>query len=58
MDDLFDIKPRLEGYERFGAEPELRELIFQYYKKYFTYDESLELMEKYIGQLIKQYKEI
>ena len=58
MQDLFDIQPQLQCYEKYGSEPNLRELIFKYYNKHFTYEDSLELTEQYIGQLLKQYKEI
>ena len=56
MQDLFDIQPQLSDNE--NTEPDLRELIFKYYNKHFTYEDSLELTEQYIGQLLKQYKEI
>ena len=58
MQDLFDIQPQLSDNENTEPEPDLRELIFKYYNKYFTYEDSLELTEQYIGQLLKQYKEI
>ncbi len=58
MQDLFDIQPQLSDNENTGPEPDLRELIFKYYNKHFTYEDSLELTERYIGQLLKQYKEI
>ena len=58
MQDLLDIQPQLQDYEKHGSEPNLRELIFMYYNKYFTYKDSLEPTEQYIGQLLKQYKEI
>ena len=58
MQDLFDIQPHLQGYEKYGSEPNLRELIFKYYNKHFTYEDSLEITEQYIGQLLKQYKGI
>ena len=58
MQDLFDIQPRLSDNENTVPEPDLRELIFKYYIKHFTYEDSLELTEQYIGQLLKQYKEI
>ena len=57
MQDLFDIQPQLLGYEKYGAEPDLRELIFKYYNEHFIYEDSLEITEQYIGQLLKQYKE-
>ena len=58
MQDLFDIQPQLSDNENTGSEPDLRELIFKYYNKHFTYEDSLELTEQYVGQLLKQYKEI
>ena len=58
MQDLFDIQPQLSDNENTVPEPDLRELIFKYYNKHFTYEDSLELTEQYIGQLLKQYKEI
>ena len=58
MQDLFDIQPQLSDNENTGAEPDLRELIFKYYNEHFIYEDSLELTEQYVGQLLKQYKEI
>ena len=58
MQDIFEIKPQLPGYEKSGPEPDLREIVFKYYNKYFTYEKSIKLTEEYIAQLIKQYKEI
>ena len=58
MQDLFDIQPQLSDNENTEPEPDLRESIFKYYNNHFTYEDSLELTEQYIGQLLKQYKEI
>ncbi len=58
MQDLFDVQPQLSDNENTGTEPDLRELIFKYYNKHFIYEDSLELTEQYIGQILKQYKEI
>jgi len=52
--DIFDTKPQLPDYKKFGPEPSLRELIFKYYKAGgFDNKESIELTDAYISELQK-----
>lgn len=58
MQDFFDFGPQLPAYERAGAEPTIKQLIYSYYRKHFSEEDSEYFTKEYIEQFIKQYKEI
>ncbi len=58
MQDFFDFGPQLPGYEHAGAEPTIKQLIYSYYRKHFSEQESEDSTKEYIEQFLKQYKEI
>ena len=58
LQNLFDFGPQIPGYELAGAEPTLRQLVFEYYSTHFDEGKSLKHTQEYIEQFFKQYKEI
>ena len=58
LQNLFDFGPQIHGYELAGAEPTLRQLVFNYYSTHFDEGKSLNHTQEYIEQFFKQYKGI
>ena len=53
--DLFDIEPQIVGFEEYGPEPSLREMVYGYYKREgFTGIECVKNSDEYFEQLMSQ----
>lgn len=57
MKELFSIEPQLSEYLKFGPEPCLRSILFNYYRQGFGCDDAAKLTDRYINAIIKQAKE-
>lgn len=55
--NIFDIEPQIGGFEEFGPEPSLREIVYGYYKREgFSGIECVKNSEEYFEQLISQWE--
>ena len=54
---MLDIHPELTGFEDYGPEPSLRELVYKYYATHFTHEESLGFTRQYFAELFQQLQD-
>lgn len=56
--NIFDISPQIVGFEEFGPEPSLKEMVAYYYKQEgFLAPECVRHTEEYFEQLMSQWEE-
>lgn len=56
MKGLLDIQPQLKGYEEYGPEPSLRELVYQFYEENYPAEAAV-FSQQYFERLFQQRRE-